>query len=222
MIPSKEICNKYYYIPESNLGCTLAHIKVWKNIKKSSKINNYEIKNYSIILEDDAYLAINKNKFKSIIKKIINKYGNKFHIYKLHSDFNNGFTSTASYIINHKKLDETIKNTSIILGHIDFDLYIQNLLNKIIIYTHHFNIFKTDETTSNARKNKYNILNIFDNIYLSSRSDKSLKHILSYKVIKLYNYNFIVFELFIFFLLIILILLNKKYIFLIIIIILLV
>jgi len=223
IIPSDKVCIKYSMYPKSNIGCTFAHLKVWKKIKKvNNKNNNLQIKDFSLILEDDTFLNIEYIDFEKTIKDIINLYGNKFDIYKLHSDFNNGFSSMAAYLVNNNKINYMIKNYKIILGHIDFDLYVQKLLGKYIILTHSFNIFRTDENTSTNRKEKYLTLDLFNNIYLTKRSDKNLKHLVSYKVFKLFNYEFIAYEIFLFLILIISILFKNKKLFIIIIIILLV
>ena len=216
IILNKKQVNKYSIYAKSSIGITLAHIKVWKNIKKNIKFDNSNNNSYSIIFEDDTILNIDCNNFKKEIKNIINNYN--FDIYKLHSDFNNGFTSMASYIINNSSIDKILNTYKIILGHIDFDLYIFKLLNKIILLTHPYNIFTTDESESTNRKDNYNILKILNGIKLSKRCDKNLKHFLTYKVFRIYNYETIVFEILLFVLFIISFIFKLKYLFFIIII----
>jgi len=124
----------------------------------------------------------------------------------------------AAYIINNSSIDKILNTYKIILGHIDFDLYIFKLLNKIILLSHSYNIFITDETESANRKNNYNILEILNGIKLSKRCDKNLKHFLTYKVFRIYNYETIVFEILLFVLFIISFIFKLKYLFFIIII----
>lgn len=131
--------------------------------------------------------------FYNEIKSILTN--NSFDIYKLHSDFDNGFTSTAAYIINNKSISKILDNHKIILGQTDFDLYVIKMLNKITMLTHSYNIFITDEKESTNRKEIYNALNLLDNIYLGNRCDKNLKQMLSFKVFRIHNYEIIVFEL---------------------------
>ena len=214
---NKEQSDKYLLYAKSAIGISLAHIKVWKKIRKNKSLKNKVlIDDFSIILEDDTLLNIDYTKFNNEINKIINNYN--FDIYKLHSDFNNGFTSTAAYIINNKSIDKIINNHKIILGHIDFDIYILKLLNKIKLLTHKENLFITDENESTNRKDNYNILRLLDNIKLSERCDKNLRHFLTFKVFRIFNYETIVFELLLFVLLIISIIFKLKYLFFIIII----
>lgn len=215
VILNKEQQDKYFIYCKSSIGISLAHIKVWKKIIKKTKEDNY-FDNFSIILEDDTQLNIDVKKFNEEIKNIINNY--KFDIYKLHSDFDNGFTSMAGYIINHKSIDKLLNKYVTILGQIDFDLFILNLCNKITIITHTYNLFTTDESESTNRKDKYNILKFMDNIKLSKRSDKNLKHYLTYKVFKIFNYETIVYEILLFVLLVISMYFKLKYLFFIIII----
>tara|TARA_E500000178_G_C17038017_1_gene764590 strand:+ start:1824 stop:2576 length:753 start_codon:yes stop_codon:yes gene_type:complete len=209
VIPSNNISNKFKYIPKSALGITLAHLKIWKYIKK------YQNNNFSLILEDDTILNVNRNKFNTIIKNIINN--NEFHIYKLHSDFNNGFTSMAAYIIDNSKMNDIIKSHQIMLGQIDFDIYLAKIFKNIKILTHNFNVFKTNEETSTNRIDKYNLLNKC-HIYISKRSDKSLTDICNYKILRLFKYDIIVFDVVFLILFSIAILCKKRYMFLIIII----
>ena len=54
---------------------------------------------YAKLMVEDGYS--NKE-----IKKICKN--NTFDIYKLHSDFSNGFTSMAAYIINHKSIEHLL------------------------------------------------------------------------------------------------------------------
>ena len=214
---NKEQNDKYLLYAKSSIGISLAHIKVWKKIRKNKSLKNKVlIDDFSIILEDDTLLNIDYTKFNNEINKIINNYN--FDIYKLHSDFNNGFTSTAAYIINNKSIDKIINNHKIILGHIDFDIYILKLLNKIKLLTHKENLFITDENESTNRKDNYKILRLLDNIKLSDRCDKNLRHFLTFKILKILNYEIIVFEILLLVLLIISIIFKLKYLFFIIII----
>jgi hypothetical protein len=213
VILNQKQSNKFFFYSKSAIGISLAHLKVWKKIKKSNECNEC---NFTIILEDDTILNINYNEFHNEINKIIKK--NNFDIYKIHSDFNNGFTSAAAYIVNNKSINKLLNEHKIILGHLDFDLYILKLLNKITVITHEKNLFITDENESTNRKDNYNILKLLNNIKLSHRSDKNLRHFLSYKVFRIFNYETIVFELLLFVLLIVFIILKLKYLFLIIII----
>ena len=214
---NKEQSDKYLLYAKSAIGISLAHINVWKKIRKNkSSKNEALINDFSIILEDDALLNINHNEFSNEINKIIQNYN--FDIYKIHSDFNNGFTSMAAYIINNKSIDKIINNHRIILGHLDFDLYLLKLLSKIKLLTHKENLFITDENESTNRKDNYNILRLLDNIKLSDRCDKNLRHFLTFKVFRILNYETIVFELLLFVLLIVSIIFKLKYLFFIIII----
>ena len=214
---NKEQSDKYLLYAKSAIGISLAHINVWKKIRKNKSSKNKEIINdFSIILEDDTLLNIDHNKFNNEINKIIENYN--FDIYKIHSDFNSGFTSMAAYIINNKSIDKIINNHKIILGHLDFDLYLLKLLNKIKLLTHKENLFITDENESTNRKDNYNILRLLDNIKLSERCDKNLRHFLTFKVFRIFNYETIVFEILLFVLLIISIIFKLKYLFFIIII----
>lgn len=216
VILNKEQSDKYFIYAKSAIGISLAHINVWKKIKKKILKNEKVINDFSIILEDDTILNTNPKEFNENINKIIKNYN--FDIYKIHSDFNNDFTSMAAYIINNKSIDKIINNHKIILGHLDFDLYILKLFNKITLLTHTENLFITDENKSTNRKDNYNILRLLDNIKLSDRSDKNLRHFLTFKVFRIFNYETIVFEILLIVLLIISITLKFKYLFFIIII----
>ena len=217
---NKEQSDKYLLYAKSSIGISLAHINVWKKITKSQTLEKETQEtqecNFSIILEDDTLLNIDYNEFHNEINIILDNYN--FDIYKIHSDFNNGFTSMAAYIINNKYIDKIINNHKIILGHLDFDLYVLKLLNKIKLLTHKENLFITDENESSNRKNNYNILKLLDNIKLTDRCDKNLRHFLTFKVFRILNYETIVFELLLFVLLIISIIFKLKYLFFIIII----
>jgi len=201
IILNKEQEDKYYIYAKSSIAITFAHLKVLKYIQKKEKIqkkenenkcHTYSINDYSIILEDDAMVSIEPEKYYEEIQNICkNKV---FDIYKLHSDFNNGFTSMAAYIINHKSIEKLLDNHKILLGHLDFDLYVLHLFSKINILTHSFNIFKTDETESTNRLDKYSSLNLLNNIHFGERCDKNLKHFLTFKVFRILNYETIVFE----------------------------
>ena len=93
---------EYYNIyPRSSIGITLAHLKIWKKINVTN--------NFSIIFEDDAIL--NEKYSYENFWKLINEIckNNSFDIYKLHSDFDNGFTSLAAYIINHNSIDKLLE-----------------------------------------------------------------------------------------------------------------
>lgn len=214
---NKKQSEKYILYAKSSIGISLAHINAWKKITKRQKLER-EVQecNFSIILEDDTLLNIDIKEFNNEIKKIIDNY--TFDIYKIHSDFNNGFTSMAAYIINNESINKIINNHKIILGHLDFDLYVLKLLNKIKLLTHKENLFITDENESSNRKNNYNILKLLDNIKLSDRCDKNLRHFLTFKVFRIFNYETIVFELLLFVILIISIIFKLKYLFFIIII----
>lgn len=232
VILNEKQSKKYSIYSKSSIGITLAHIKTWKYIIKKRKNNkdNYQNSNeenndgknelnnesnYSIIFEDDAILNIDSSNFNDCIHNIIKN--NEFDIYKLHSDFHNGFSSMASYIINHNSINKLLTNYKIILGHIDFDIFMLKIFNGFKILTHDFNIFKTDESESLNRLDKYNFLNILK-FKLSNRSDKNLKDILCYKVFRINSYEIIAYEIILIFLLIISLILRNKYLFLIIII----
>ena len=209
VILNKEQSDKYFIYAKSAIGISLAHINVWKKIRKQ-KCKKQKNK-FSIILEDDTILNINPKEFNENINKIIKNYN--FDIYKIHSDFNNGFTSMAAYIINNKSIDKIINNHKIILGHLDFDLYLLKLFNKITLLTHTENLFITDENESTNRKDNYNILRLFDNIKLSDRCNKNLRNFLTFKVFRIFDYETIVFEILLIVLLIISIIFNLKYLF---------
>lgn len=212
IILNKEQENQYSLYARSPVAITFAHLKVWKYIKKhvnNYNTNNAKITNYSIIFEDDAILNIEPKNF---YKQIMNICENiKFDIYKLHSDFSNGFTSMAAYIINHKSIDKLLNLHKILIGHLDFDLYILHLLSKIKMITHKTNIFKTDETDSSNRLDKYSSLNLLSGIHLGQRCDKNLKQLLTFKVFRIFNYETIVFEIILFTLLIISIIFKSRY-----------
>ena len=215
VILNKEQQNKYYLYPNSVIGIRLAHIKIWKKIKKNKDINKYTINDYTLILEDDTILNIDNEKYKNEIKNICD---NNFDIYKLHSDFNIGCTSTAAYIINNKSINKILKEQRILFGHLDFDLFILNIFKKINVKTHPYNIFITDERDSLNRINKYNFSSLFKNVKITKRCDKSLADILNYKVIKIYDNDYIVIDIVLFVFLILSLVLKNKYLFLIIII----
>lgn len=189
IILNKQQSNKYLIYAKSAIGISLAHINLWKKIGKKHASNADQLQNnFSIILEDDTILNVSNKQFNKEICKIINNY--YFDIYKIHSDFDNGFTSMAAYIINNNSINKIINNHKIILGHIDFDLYILKLLNKIKVLTHKENLFITDENESTNRKDNYNILRLLDNIKLSERCDKNLRHFLTFKIFRIFNYCF--------------------------------
>ena len=239
VILDEETSNKYFFYAKSSIGISLAHRKVWKLINKNYKNNkvknnkdknnseSYQINNWSLIFEDDVQISsddtlkqlneiINKldkehNNNEQNNKELNNKENNKIYIYKLHSDFNNGFTSLAAYLVNNETISELIDSHKILLGHVDFDLNLLNLLKKINIRTHEKNLFLTDESNSTNRNEKYNLLNLLGNFKLSKRSDKTIKQLLSYKVFRIYNYETIAYEIILLFLLILSILFSKKY-----------
>lgn len=212
VILNKEQEDKYYMYAKSSIAITFAHLKVWKYIikKEKSKNDNHNIINdYSIILEDDAILSIKPKEYFKQIKNICKN--ETFDIYKLHSDFNNGFTSMAAYIINHKSINKLLENHTILIGHLDFDLYVLYLLSKINQVTHSTNMFQTDETESTNRLDKYSSLNLLSNIHLGTRCDKNLKQFLTFKVFRIFNYETIAFEIILFVLLIIAIMFRNTY-----------
>lgn len=215
VILTKEQQDKYSFYAKSSIAITFAHIKAWKYIKKhinnynTNNTNNVKITNYSIIFEDDAILNIEPKNF---YKQIINICENiDFDIYKLHSDFSNGFTSMAAYIINHKSIDKLLNLHKILIGHLDFDLYVLHLLSKIKMITHKNNIFITEESTSSNRIDKYLSLDLLSNIYLGRRCDKNLKQLLTFKVFRIMNYEIIVYEIILIILLILFIIYKKIY-----------
>lgn len=230
VILDEETSNKYFFYAKSSIGISLAHRKVWKLINKNYKNNkvknnkvknnfeSYQINNWSLIFEDDVQISSNDTlkQLNEIINKLDKEHNNKelnnkIYIYKLHSDFNNGFTSLAAYIVNNENISELINSHKILLGHVDFDLNLLNLLKKINIRTHEKNLFLTDESNSTNRNEKYNLLNLLGNFKLSKRSDKTIKQLLSYKVFRIYNYETIAYEIILLFLLILSILFRKKY-----------
>ena len=226
VILNKEQSDKYKYYAKSAIGITLAHKKVWKKINKVNVVNEkrpegpkgptFLYNNFSIVLEDDAILTINVDKFKEELKEIIHK-NNDF--YRLHSD--GMFISIAAYIIKHNTVNNLYNKYKILVGQVDFDVYFCNLfgiLGNYKLLTHNYNLFRTDERESSNRIDKYNCLNILKGLKLSSRSDKDLKIILSFKTFRIFEYEFIVFELLLITLLIISIIFKNYYLFLIVII----
>lgn len=194
VILDKKQEEQYCFYAKSSIGITMAHLKTWKYIIKkqnSLKKNN----DYSLIFEDDVILNVEQKDFLDLFNNITKK---KFDIYKLHSDFNNGFTSLASYVINNNCINYLLKNYKIILGQPDFDLFVLKIIKNIKILTHPFNIFTTDESDSLNRIDKYNILNLL-NFKLCKRSDKTLKCLLCYKVFRILNYEIIAYEIILFF-----------------------
>ena len=104
------------------------------------------------------------------------------------------------------------------MGHIDFDLFILNIFNKIIVKIHSYNIFITDENDSLNRINKYKFLKLFKTVKITERCDKSLTDMLNYKVIKINDKDYIVIDIVLFVFLILSLVFKNKYLFLIIII----
>ena len=235
VILNKEQSEKYKYYAKSSIGSTLAHQKVWKKINKVNEVNRegptgpevpkgaegpegpkFLYNDFSIVLEDDAILTTNADKFKEELKEIIHK-NNDF--YRLHSD--GMFISLASYIIKHNTVNNLYNKYKILVGHVDFDVYFCNLfgiLGNYKLVTHNYNLFRTDESESSNRIDKYNCLNILKGLKLTSRSNKDLKIILSFKTFRIFEYEFIVFELLLITLLIISIIFKNFYLFLIVII----
>lgn len=231
VILNKEQIDKYKYYAKSAIGITLAHKKVWKKINKVNEVNEvngngkgpkgpegpkFLYNDFSIVLEDDAILTTNADKFKEELKEIIHK-NNDF--YRLHSD--SMFISIAAYIVKHNTINNLYNKYKILVGHVDFDIYFCNLfgiLGNYKLVTHNYNLFRTDESESSNRIDKYNCLNILKGLKLSSRSDKDLKIILSFKTFRIFEYEFIVFELLLIKLLIISIIFKNFYLFFIVII----
>lgn len=212
IILNKEQSNKYKYYSKSGIGIILAHMNTWKYIyKRRKKYNN----KYAIIFEDDTFINTSILNYHRDIKNIINN--KKFDIYKLHSDFDDGSTSMASYIINIKSIPKIFHNFNLIFGQIDSDLFISYKLGNIIQLCHNYNIFRTNENSSSNRDNKYNFLNMLD-FKIYKRNDKKLKDFLSYKIYRINNYEIIAYEIILLFFLLLSIIFRNKYIFLIIII----
>ena len=206
VILTEKQSNIYFIYAQSSIGIRLAHIKIWKLINKKYK------NNYSLILEDDTIL--NTNTFNEEIKNICKQ---DFDIYKLHSDFDNGCISLAAYIVNNNSINKLLKNLILFFGHLDADLYLSYLFNKINIKTHHFNIFITDETSSlNRIDNKHILIDFFCDFKLTKRCDKKLKDILSYKVFRIFTYNISLYDILLFIIILILYLITQKKIFLVI------
>lgn len=195
--------DKYKYYPNGAIGITLAHKKAWNMIKKK------DTNEYSIILEDDTILNINSVKFNSIISNICKT--NTFDVYKLHYD-GWEFISLAAYIINNSSISKLLTESFMIFGHIDIDLYISSFFSDIKLINHKKNLFMTDESISSHRNEKYTGLKLF-NYKISNRSNKKIKDILSYKIFRINNYEFITYELMLFVLLCIAYYFNNKYLF---------
>jgi hypothetical protein len=212
---------KYTNSAESAEGTKLNNHN--KNITFKNKFETH----YALILEDDTCLNVNPITFYTELNNIINGNGsnknpnissnesnqsNSFDIYKLHTDFDNGFTSMAAYIININSIPKLLNNHKIILGQIDPDIYISHLLNKIKLKWSKYNIFKTNENFSLNRNGEiYKYLQHF-NFKLSNRSDKTLEDCLRYKIFRCKNYEIIVFEIVLFFFLIMALIFQNKYI----------
>lgn len=212
---------KYTNSAESAEGTKLNNYN--KNITFKNKFETH----YALILEDDTCLNVNPTTFYTELNNIINVNGSNksnqnpntssnhndsFDIYKLHTDFDNGFTSMAAYIININSIPKLLNNHKIILGQIDPDIYISYLLNKIKLKWTKYNIFKTNENFSLNRNGEiYKYLQYF-NFKLSNRSDKTLEDCLRYKIFRCKNYEIIVFEIVLFFFLIMALIFQNKYI----------
>ena len=224
IILNKKQSDKYKLYAKSSIGIRLAHKKIWKKLnnlnknstnKSNNKINKtYKYNDYSIILEDDAILNISNDEFIKELNSIIEN--KKCDLYRFHSD--GLFISTAAYLIKHNTINNLLDKFKIYIGQIDIDLYILNLVSNYNVLTHNYNIFKTDETESTNRIDRYNFLNIVKGVKLFSRSDKDFKNILSFKIFRIFNYELIVFEIFLLILLIFSIILKNYYLFLIVII----
>ena len=221
---------KYTKYTSSTEGTKYTKYNNGMSSAEGTKLNNYNknitFKNkfethYALILEDDTCLNVNPTTFYTELNNIINVNKNtntssnqndSFDIYKLHTDFDNGFTSMAAYIININSIPKLLNTHKIILGQIDPDIYISHLLNKIKLKWSKYNIFKTNENFSLNRNGEiYKYLQYF-NFKLSNRSDKTLEDCLRYKIFRCKNYEIIVFEIVLFFFLIMALIFQNKYI----------
>ena len=211
-IENEHLNNEYYkyiskfainFTPKSIIGCSLSHMMCCKHIYDNYINKDYNIYDYFLIMEDDAYPIYDKKKFYNILKKNlsdINILNKDWDIIQLHSDgiYNTINTysshylsgSAAAYLISKKGINKLLKNK--VYSHTDF--VDQNFIkfNKFRCKT---NLFWTDEKNSLNRKNiNYksliikseilNILNKYTNI-LELRGEKCVKHYLEFKLIKL-------------------------------------
>jgi len=176
-------------IPDSVLGCALAHIKTWKTFLSTNEP-------YCVIFEDDAVFEINfRNNFDLNLKHTPSDY-DIFYIGCLHNKnlFNNNinqyikipdiFFGTHSYVISRKGVEKLLK-------HIDKNIYthidamIKNLFfnDKIIIYSTIERLVY--QTSTDNPKTSLNTSNNFPMIvdYLSSFVEVDKKVRLNYMLL---------------------------------------
>jgi GR25 family glycosyltransferase involved in LPS biosynthesis len=168
-------------IPDSVLGCALAHIKTWKTFLSSNEP-------YCVIFEDDAVFEPNfKNNFDLYFKHTPSDF-DIFYIGCLHNiNFTDNnineyikipdiFLGLHSYVISRKGVEKLLKHIDKnIYTHIDF--MIKNLNSKIIIYSATKRLVY--QTSTDNPKTSLNTSNNFPLIvdYLSSfvEIDKKLR-----------------------------------------------
>lgn len=128
--------------PKSVIGCGLSHILL------AEKLSDEGVP-IALVLEDDAYPTVPHIDFEEIVRSVPSDW----EMIKLHCDMwckdgtvdAKGKLSAAAYILNRKGI-EKVKNINL-LTHIDGQFNFENLT----MYKTKYNLFRTDESSSNSR-----------------------------------------------------------------------
>jgi len=190
--------------PKSVIGCGLSHILCCKYID-DNYINNFD---YFLIMEDDAFPLYEKEEFNSHLNNNLNEINlldKNWDIIQLHSDaffpttqtYNTHYIcgSTAAYLISKNGINKMLKEK--VVSHAD---YIQQNFIKFNKYRVKNNLFYTneDESLNRSISKKLSYYNLslttkskfieFINKYIISiplRGEKTYKHFLEFKILKL-------------------------------------
>jgi GR25 family glycosyltransferase involved in LPS biosynthesis len=186
-------------IPDSVLGCAMAHIKTWKTFLSTNEP-------YCVIFEDD---AIFEPDFKQNFDLCLKHVPTDFDIFYIGCVFNNNFNNininqyikipdcflgTHSYIISRKGAEKLLKHIDKnIYTHVDIMIYALFLNNKITVYSTIKRLVY--QTSTDKRSTSFNTSNNFPIIidYLSSFVEVDTKVRLNYlllcPIISINNYK---------------------------------
>jgi len=172
VIPTGKQLSEHKFMPKSCLGCYLAHKNVWELIKSNKD-------DRALILEDDVTPLFTD--FNSINLP-------KGEIIKLHSDVWD-IGSNAAYIMSKSSATKILSNYTRVFGHVDVDMYLNAIVNKVKITIVESNYFKTDEVDSNNRCNMKDsiIINILNRSIILPRGEKTMGMLQRYPIIRIYN-----------------------------------
>jgi GR25 family glycosyltransferase involved in LPS biosynthesis len=173
-----EICR--HTCPKSTIGCGLSHILL------AEKLYDEQVP-VALVLEDDTYPKNSEINFEQIISDVPDDWEIiKLHCFPYCAD--NSYTtnildgSAAAYIINRKGMYK-IKNLKV-----KFHVDIQYNIDDIRVYKSLYNIFSTDESSSEIRGQS---IVHWSSYFLPNPTsgEHETKHLVNYKLFKLPGTN---------------------------------